>query len=45
MGIVDRIYNHTLATIDQAQSHSTLHEATNLGLLKLEQVPLNWIKR
>lgn len=41
MGIVDRIYNHTLATIDQAQSYCTLHEATNLGLLKLEQVPLN----
>ena len=40
-GIVDQIYNHTLATIDEAQSFISLQEATNLGLLKLEQVPLN----
>ncbi|NLT96243.1 MAG: CoA protein activase [Clostridia bacterium] len=39
VGIVDRIYNHTLATINEAQSYQSLYEATNLGLLKLEQVP------
>lgn len=41
LGIVDQIYTHTLTTINEAQSYSTLHEATNLGLLKIEQVPLN----
>ncbi|MGI6225251.1 MAG: CoA protein activase [Peptococcales bacterium] len=41
IGTVDCIYNHVLNTINQAQSFYSLQEATNLGLLKLDQVPLN----
>jgi len=41
-GTVDRIYGHILNTINEAQSYNSLYEATNLGLLKLEQVPQNY---
>ncbi|MDK2822568.1 MAG: hypothetical protein PWQ67_1364 [Clostridia bacterium] len=41
IGTVDIIYKHVLNTIDNAQSYISLQEATGLGLLKLEQVPVN----
>lgn len=39
-GTVDMIYKHALNSIDNAQSFSTLEEATSLSLLKLDQVPI-----
>ncbi|KJS82719.1 MAG: CoA protein activase [Peptococcaceae bacterium BICA1-8] len=40
-GTADSIYRHVLNTINDAQSINSLQEATNLGILKLEQIPQN----
>lgn len=40
-GTVERMYTHILNNINAAQSFNSLNEATNLGLLKLGQVPLD----
>jgi len=41
-GTTDQIYTHTLNTINSAQSFKDLEEATSLGVLKLDQVPLDY---
>jgi len=41
IGTVDLIYKHALNIINSAQSFQSLEEATNLGLLKLKEVPIN----
>ncbi|MFZ5943450.1 MAG: CoA protein activase [Bacillota bacterium] len=39
-GTVDSIYQHILKTLDYAQSYQSLEEVKNIGLLKLQQVPM-----
>lgn len=40
-GTADKIYKHILQTLDNACNYQELEEATNLGLLKLAQIPLD----